>query len=309
MGSCGRQADKSLKTDSAEGTGAGSEQLTFAASEVLTGQRFWARYLPSPTVVLVPHVDDEVLGCGALLAARPDGVDLTVAYATDGARSHAVHAPGVDRNQLGTTRQREAKQALGELGIDAASALFLDLPDGELSSHRTALEDDLSSLIERKSPRSVLLPFRMDRHPDHVALHEAAIGVLEGLERDVRLVEYFVYTRWGLLQKRDIRDRIDSERLVATNIGAFIREKRAALNRYASQIEVPSEAAVRPVLTSQVIEGFMGSYEYYIPSRSVACLGEPLGGSRRIRLAHSLEPRLKMAKDVVLSLLTSSLLG
>src|ERR1700690_2675544 len=80
-------------------------------------------------LVLAPHMDDEVIGCGGTLAKHiARGASVTVAYLTDGAGG-GVAEPG---STLRATRKREAHLALSALGIPHCH--FLDAADGHLSS-------------------------------------------------------------------------------------------------------------------------------------------------------------------------------
>src|SRR5208283_1519588 len=70
-------------------------------------------------LVLAPHMDDEVIGCGGTLAKHAArGASITVAFLTDGAAGGTV-ADGDDRSGacLTGTRKREAHLALATLGI------------------------------------------------------------------------------------------------------------------------------------------------------------------------------------------------
>jgi LmbE family N-acetylglucosaminyl deacetylase len=117
-------------------------------------------------VVLSPHPDDEVLGCGGALAlACRSAIRPIVVALTDGAGSHpgsAAYPPA----RLAEVRAEEQRAGLQALGSDI-TLIRLALPDGDLEpgvdTAFLALEDELS-------PGSTILsPGLDDPHPDHRA--------------------------------------------------------------------------------------------------------------------------------------------
>jgi hypothetical protein len=72
-------------------------------------------------LVIAPHMDDEMLACGATLAALPDKQSVHIIYATDGARSPVPNLPWEtqDNPALVAVRMTEAERALAALGIPA----------------------------------------------------------------------------------------------------------------------------------------------------------------------------------------------
>src|SRR5689334_16054551 len=80
-------------------------------------------------IVLAPHLDDESLGCGGLIAeCVASGRPPTILFLTDGTGSHpgSVEFPS---GRLRTLRQQEAIAAGRALGVSADRILFLDQKD------------------------------------------------------------------------------------------------------------------------------------------------------------------------------------
>jgi LmbE family N-acetylglucosaminyl deacetylase len=131
------------------------------------------------TVVLAPHYDDEVLGCGGLVArlARA-GTRVHVVFLTDGAGG----AESIDDRAAYSARRRaESVEALRELGV--ASAEHLDLPDGSLASSLDRLRTSIERVILAQRPDLLLLPSPLEITADHRAVFAALHRVLTPLRR------------------------------------------------------------------------------------------------------------------------------
>jgi LmbE family N-acetylglucosaminyl deacetylase len=119
-------------------------------------------------LVLAPHPDDEVFGCGAAIASlREAGASVTVAIATDGAGTEPDPAT---RRRIGEGRVAESRAALAILG--GAEVEALGFPDRGLSEAGEPLRAALARRLA-PAPDLVLLPSPVEVHPDHRALAEA----------------------------------------------------------------------------------------------------------------------------------------
>ena len=89
------------------------------------------------SLVVAPHPDDEVLGCGGtIIRIRRLGVPVAIVFLTDGEASHAGRVPP---SELASIRRREATEAAEVLGVPAEQLTFLGFPDGALAEHGPAL--------------------------------------------------------------------------------------------------------------------------------------------------------------------------
>jgi LmbE family N-acetylglucosaminyl deacetylase len=118
-------------------------------------------------LVLAPHPDDEVFGCGGVLAlAVAQQVRVQVLVLTDGA---AGGDAAVREHEC-----RAAAQALGYLDGGPEALGFWRLPDRGLQPDESLiarLQDELT----RRRPDWVLAPSPLEIHPDHRATCLAAI--------------------------------------------------------------------------------------------------------------------------------------
>ncbi|HMG27490.1 MAG TPA: PIG-L family deacetylase [Acidimicrobiia bacterium] len=138
-------------------------------------------------VVLSPHLDDAVLGCGRFLAAHPGAMVLTVFAGAP----HRYPDPmtwwdqlagfGPDDDPLDARRKEDAK-ALAELGaepvrLDFVEHQYLSRDD---RARPATIVDELEAAIRRADPTMVVAPFGL-ANPDHDCTHEAALLVRERL--------------------------------------------------------------------------------------------------------------------------------
>jgi LmbE family N-acetylglucosaminyl deacetylase len=105
-------------------------------------------------LVIAPHCDDEVLGCGGLLAKYAGECGVVVLAEPDRVRSKEFD---------------EAREVLGY-----SASWLLNLPDGSVGTDMTALVGMIDHVIDECRPQEVYLPFP-SLHQDHVATYEAGM--------------------------------------------------------------------------------------------------------------------------------------
>src|SRR5438132_3020204 len=134
-----------------------SEAIPYHAED-LRGERL---------LVLAPHPDDEVIGCGGLLALHVrDGRQARVVVVTDG--SEAGDA---------TVREHESQLALTLLGSPPTE--FLRFGDRHLSEQTEALKKRLREILIDFKPDLIVVPSPIEIHPDHAALAQAFCELIQ----------------------------------------------------------------------------------------------------------------------------------
>ena len=188
-------------------------------------ENWYLPYSPSPlpiarsVLVLAPHPDDEIFGCGGSLALyRQTGADIHVYVLSDG----AGYAEAKDRAGIFCTRQAETNAALASLGISPAT--FEGLADRSLST-----QADLSNLIaiqvQQHQVDVILAPSMWEIHPDHQATFRAAWSAASELQRKGAPVPTLLLYEVGAPQWADL----------LVDITAVWSEKQRAMAFFPSQ--------------------------------------------------------------------------
>lgn len=105
-------------------------------------------------LVIAPHMDDESLGCGGLLAKHPDQASVVVV-------SHS-----------GDVRRAEHARAMDVLGV--TDFRCLEFEDGTTQQHMSDLVARLDDVLSELQPEEVYLPFP-SLHQDHIGVYEAGM--------------------------------------------------------------------------------------------------------------------------------------
>lgn len=128
-------------------------------------------------LIVAPHPDDEVIGCGGLIAAlRSRGRQVRVVVVTDGS------AGGDESPTLVATRERELRAGLAILDVDDIQ--MLGIPDRAVAEHESALARAVEETVASWQPDLIVIPSPLEVHPDHAAV---ARGCIAALQRDSRL--------------------------------------------------------------------------------------------------------------------------
>jgi LmbE family N-acetylglucosaminyl deacetylase len=131
------------------------------------------------------HPDDDTYSLAGTYALEEGRLDLTVVVATSGEAGEIADPSLATAESLGAVREREEREALATVAAGGASVHFLRYPDGALAD---VPSDDLVQAIEAvlrdRRPQVVATfgPEGVTKHPDHVAVHQAATEAFHRLQ-------------------------------------------------------------------------------------------------------------------------------
>ena len=182
-------------------------------------------------LIIAPHPDDEVLGCGGVMARHADqGDEVHVLVVTRGAPE--IFPP----EQIEDTRQ-ELRAAHAVLGVSTVQ--FLDFPAPKLDTipgHKLA--DAIAGVIRSLQPSIIYLPHRGDIHTDHQAVYQATLVAARPINgcsvRQLLCYETLSKTEWAAPFGDDAFIPT-----VFVDITDYLAQKLKAMDCYHSQLKQP----------------------------------------------------------------------
>ena len=188
-------------------------------------------------LVVAPHPDDEIMGCGGtLLHHQASQNPICLVVVTDGGRSRAL---GLSRTEMVKRRQAEASQVARMLSVDQFH--WCGLPEGEWTTE--ALQTSLQPIITQFSPDLLYLPSLVDFHSEHqqtaVALqsllpHETTIRVYQVQVPLTAVLTNVVVDVTQYLER--IRTLLDAYETQQDTIGNAMRLRRYTGSYYAAGV-------------------------------------------------------------------------
>ena len=183
-------------------------------------------------LVIAPHSDDEVLGCGGLISkVKNEGGKVFVLIFNLGFEKD-------DTKESQEKRKNEVQEAMNVLKVDDYH-LVHDQPDNNrdldaepLHSLIEVIESTSNVSLEKVLPTMVAIPTIFSHHQDHVHVHHACIAALRPISTPVSNIvlsyEAPEHSRWsasGVFEPN-----------LFVEIDDVIENKIIAFNKYRSQI-------------------------------------------------------------------------
>lgn len=148
-------------------------------------------------LIIAPHADDELLGCGATIAKEiSKGNNVYVLVMTN---AH-IGAPELFSEDNINTVRSEAKKAHAFLGIK--ETVFFDFPAPKLDQQPVyQMSIEISKVIQKFQIDTVYIPHRGDIHKDHKMVFDAALVAIRPRNsytvKKVLAYETLSETEWG----------------------------------------------------------------------------------------------------------------
>jgi N-acetylglucosamine malate deacetylase 1 len=173
-------------------------------------------------LVISPHPDDDVIGCGGTLRRHVLGGDeVRVIYLTSGEEG----GHGRPAEETARLREDEARQAAGMLGLQEVE--FWRLRDGRCRAEQ-GLVDRLRRIITEWQPQRIYVPHDREMHPDHRAAARLVRRARTGAVGTDTAPQVAMYEVWTPIQQID----------EVTDISAHMEEKLAAVCAHKTQCDV-----------------------------------------------------------------------
>lgn len=240
--------------------------------------------LRKSAVIIAPHQDDEVLGCGGTIARKvEEGVEVHLVFMTDGATSHRRFIPSAELVRI---RHDEAIEAARILGVPESRVNFLEFPDGRLHTAREAAVSRITALLATLRPEEVFVPYRFDGTPDHESTYAIVTEATRGATTPPQVLEYPVWFwnqwPWVSLPLRPNRQLLHALRRSlrfgfgrtarrtfthGVDVRAVAERKRQALAAHRSQVTRLNGDPTWPILDDvsdgQFVACMTGDYEVF----------------------------------------------
>jgi len=243
-----------------------SPQISFTNSSEIESWKAETVVGWGKTLVVAPHPDDESLGCGGAVALlRKFGNEVTVLTVSDGALSHP-NSKKFPPLKLRDLRESETIAALEILGVSADKITFLRFPDGnvpgEHSNDFAAAVTLVRDYLKKVSPQTILLPWRRDPHPDHLASWQMVKAAIIEFGGDYRVLEYPIWL-WERAENADLPEE-KNIKIRRLKINEAAVQKQAAIRAHASQTtDLIDDDPDGFQLSGEVLAHFDGAFEIY----------------------------------------------
>ncbi|HHY78246.1 MAG TPA: PIG-L family deacetylase [Clostridiales bacterium] len=174
-------------------------------------------------LVISPHQDDEILGCGCLIKkALEQNCTVKCIYISDGSQSLSyVLSP----EALAELRKVEAKELAKSMGMD--EPVFMDCPDCNVDYNDMETAKKIAEVIESYKPDVILIPYFLDGHKDHTATSGIFIAAAKMLKNHKQF-ELYCYEINSPISVYGISHYVDCS--------GYFESKKEALKFYGSQI-------------------------------------------------------------------------
>lgn len=151
-------------------------------------------------VLLAPHPDDEIIGCGGLLSrliAQGQGKDVSVIVLSNGAESHCGCC-NTSKEEIVAARRQLSKDAAKIIGLPLENVHSLNFFDGGINEQHPEMEQ-LKILIAEIKPDVILVPHSGEGWSDHLATREIGLQIAP---QNASVYEYCVwfwfYNSWNI---------------------------------------------------------------------------------------------------------------
>jgi len=166
-------------------------------------------------LVLAPHPDDEIIGCGGLLL-KYRYADRKIVFITDGSKGD----PYIGKKELIEIRKSESQNVLHSIGINKID--YLEIEDGKVMENVDVIKENLKKDISKY--QNIITPFVFDNHIDHLYTTKALYEILKECKKSDNTI--WLYEGWSPLIPN-----------LLVNITQYIDQKKELIRMYKSQIK------------------------------------------------------------------------
>lgn len=202
-------------------------------------------------IVIAPHPDDEILGCGGYLLKSKSNNDLIAWLIVTGLNQNE----GWSREKI-NSRSEEIEKIRKELGISEENIFKLNLFTSKLDQYPISkIVEQISDIFKKFQPEEILLPHPGDIHSDHRIVFEAGLSATKWFRcpnlRKVLTYETISETDFGYDPRY-----LPFKPNVFVDISEFLNKKIDLMKIYASEIgEFPFPRSEKSLKSQAILRG------------------------------------------------------
>lgn len=165
-------------------------------------------------LIISPHPDDEVFGCGGLMQSlilSKKHVELIIL--SKGEAVHKLCCPD-DEEEIVSCRAKLTDIANEALGLEPKFIHRLTFPDGDFAfvKSKPDMLMELEKLIMDIAPTEVIIPHPYENSPDHMAATEVIEGIL--INTSIPIYYYCVWTWYHMPMYKILKLKYKNARLL-----------------------------------------------------------------------------------------------
>tara|TARA_B100000212_G_scaffold89261_1_gene65446 strand:- start:21142 stop:21846 length:705 start_codon:yes stop_codon:yes gene_type:complete len=223
-------------------------------------------------LIIAPHCDDEVLGCGGTIKFLSDkGIDITLYIVT----GHGDGTHPLWPKSTWDTIHRECKKSSSYLGIN--KTIYGNLPAvclPDLPIYK--INEEINSILNQTKPSVIFIPWKGDMHKDHEIINYSLSVNLRpylAINRNVKLVlSYEVLSETNLPIESSNFTQFTPNFYI--DISKFIKNKLKAMEFYQSQLtDLPSPRSIEALKALAKLRGVHIGKEFAEAFIISYCLG------------------------------------
>lgn len=201
-------------------------------------------------LVIAPHADDEILGCGGLISkVKSEGGKVYVLIFNVGSV--------VINNSKKTTKvwKKETKDAMEFLKVDKYETVFDSPEDNRYLDSKPLhflikiIESESKVSLDKIKPTIVAVPTNHSHHQDHVQVFNASIAALRPMRTPLPnfVISYEApeHSRWSTMGVFEPNWFLDIEKFLQIKIDAFSKYKSQIRPRQRDKGTITSQARYR----------------------------------------------------------------
>ena len=201
-------------------------------------------------LVISPHADDEVLGCGGLMdKIKKSGGSV---YALIFNVGSVVQKDGTHATALW---KKETSNAMKFLKVDDYETVFDSPKDNRYLDSKPLhdiikiIESDSKVSLDKIKPTIVAIPTNHSHHQDHVRIFNACVAALRPMRKPVPkfVLSYEApeHSRWSASGAFEPNFFVDIEKNLSTKIKAFYKYKSQVKLKHRDKVTILSQAEYR----------------------------------------------------------------